>query len=201
MLALVILLLAGASSYHSPTAVAVVAAQLQGRWEVVKYSEQGLPVDKRQDAVRQAVQVYKFVAGARALSWFSYDYAYKDEYSRRRMNEFKEWATRDSLAEVKRVAEAISTPYYAVFFPDSTLSSYNKDSGGRISFPEVRTYVYMPATMSIDIYQQGFVPQPNMQWASRIEAQILSLTDTQMTLFLPEEAEIVELVKTAYTLP
>jgi len=35
----------------------------------------------------------------------------------------------------------------------------------------------------------------------KIEAQILLLTDRRLLLFLPEEAEIVELVKTEFILP
>jgi hypothetical protein len=180
---------------------AALSAQVQGRWEVLTYSEQGLQVDKKQPALSQAVQVYRNVQQERARTWFGYDYNYADDYNRRKQNEFQRWEDRDSTLEVRRVAEAIETPYYAIFFADSTLSSYNKDAAGRISYPEVRRYVFSPSTMSIDIYPQGYTPQPNATWNSRIEAQILFLSDTQMTLFLPEEAEIVTLAKTAYVMP
>jgi len=48
--------------------------------------------------------------------------------------------------------------------------------------------------MSIDIFNPGGF---GVQW----KAQVLQLGSDRMTLFLPEEAEIVELVKTSFSLP
>ena len=57
--------------------------------------------------------------------------------------------------------------------------------------------------MSIDLYPPGIVPPPVPVggWMDRLEIQILFLSDNKMTLFIPEEAEIVELVKTAFNIP
>ncbi|MBK9339072.1 MAG: hypothetical protein IPM98_22060 [Lewinellaceae bacterium] len=38
-------------------------------------------------------------------------------------------------------------------------------------------------------------------YAQHWQAQVLLLTDTRMTLFLPEEGEIVELIKTVFSIP
>ena len=86
-------------------------------------------------------------------------------------------------------------PYYAVFFADSTLALYNKDAASnQISFPEARHFSFAPATMSLDI-----MPTNNVY--ERWQVQILLLTAARLTLFLPETAEVVELVKTPFTLP
>lgn len=178
--------------------------QLLGRWEVLQYSEQGVQVDKKQPAMRQAVEVYRQVQKVRARTWYGYDYDNADEYSRRRAREFQRWEERDSTKEVVRIAEAIETPYFAVFFPDSTLALYNKDAAtNRISFPESRRFIFSAKTMSIDLYPPGVLPPPVPVggWNDRMEIQILFLNETRMTLFIPEEAEIVELVKTAFSLP
>ena len=176
---------------------------LLGRWEVIQYSEQGVQVDKKLPALPQALSVYRNIQKNRAKSWYGFDYDYADEYSKRRAREFQRWEERDSTREVTRVAEAIETPYFAVFFPDSTLALYNKDESGRVSFPESRQYVFSPKTMSVDIYPVGMLPprQPAGGWIERWEVQILSLTENTMTLFIPEEAEIVKLIKTEYTFP
>lgn len=178
--------------------------QLLGRWEVLQYSEQGVQVDKKQPAMRQAVEVYRQVQKLRARTWYGYDYENADEYSKKRAREFQRWEERDSTKEVLRIAEAIETPYFAVFFQDSTLALYNKDaSTGRVGFPESRRYVFAPSTMSIDLYPPGIMPPPVPVggWLDRWEIQILFLSDTKMTLFIPEEAEIVELVKVPFSIP
>jgi hypothetical protein len=175
---------------------------LQGRWEVVRYSEQGVSVDKKQDALRQAVTVYRHVQEERALRWYGYDYESANEYSKRRAREFERWEERDSTKEVQRIAEAIATPYFAVFFPDSTLALYNKSNDGFVSFQEARQYAFQPGTMSLKVYSPGFLPPPTRGgWVDRLNIQVISLTADRMTLFLPEEAEIVELVRTAFSLP
>lgn len=180
-------------------------AMLIGRWEVLQYSEQGLQVDKKQAPLPQAQEVYRHVQKERARNWYGYDSEAADEYSRRRAREFERWALRDSTKEVARIAEAIETPYYAVFFADNTLALYNKNAtSGLISFPESRHYVFSPATMSLDIYPPNFQPMEegeSSSWIDKWDVQVLFLSDTRMTLFLPQEAEIVELVKTAFTLP
>jgi hypothetical protein len=138
--------------------------------------------------------VYKHVREARGRFWYGYDV--EDEQSRKRMRAYERWEERDSTQEVVRVAEAIEMPYFAVFFADSTLSVYNKvERTNEIQFPEARRYIFSPSTNSIDIYSPGAFGY--IQW----NAQILMLTETEMTLFLPEEAEVVRLVKTAFTLP
>jgi hypothetical protein len=176
---------------------------LTGRWEVIRYSEQGIPVDKKQDAMRQAVEVYRQIQQTRAQIWYGYDYEQASEYSKKRAREFERWEQRDSTKEVRRIASAISTPYFAVFFADSTLALYNKDAEtGRVSFQEARQYVFSPSTMSIDLYPPGFVPPPQPgNWSDKINLQIVSLTADKLILFIPEEAEIVELIKTPFTLP
>lgn len=167
--------------------------RLYGRWEVVAYSEQGVQVDKKAPALPQALRVYEHVREKRAEQW--YGYSEYDDLSRRENRVFQQWQERDSAIEVRRVVQAIAMPYYAVFFADSTLSAYNKEAGTNlIYFPEARHYCFSPATMSLDIFQPGGY---GVQW----QAQILLLTGERMTLFLPEEAEVVELIKTSYSLP
>lgn len=175
---------------------------LLGRWEVLQYVEQGLPVDKKKPPLPQALEVYRQVQKERARVWYGFDYEAVDEYSKRRAREFERWEMRDSTKEVARIAEAIETPYYAVFFADSTLALYNKDSSnGLISFPESRHYVFSPQTMSLDIYPPGHVPVSGASWVDKWDVQVLSLSETHLTLFLPQEAEIVHLVKTEFKLP
>lgn len=167
--------------------------RLLGRWEVVSYSEQGVQVDKKAPALPQALKVYEHIRQKRAEQWYGY-HEY-DDLSRRESRAFREWQERDSSIEVRRVMDAIAAPYYAVFFADSTLSVYNKDSANnRIFFPEGRHFSFVPSFMSISIKNPGGF---GIQW----HAQVLLLNDDRMTLFLPEEAEVVELVKTAYSLP
>ena len=177
---------------------------LLGRWEVLQYAEQGLQVDKKQAAAPQALAVYRHVQKTRAKTWYGFDYDQADEYSRRRSREFQRWEERDSLQEVKRISEAIQTPFFAVFFPDSTLALYNKDAEtNQVSFSEARHYVFHPASMSIDVYPPGMLPplSPASGWVDRMNIQILFLSETNMTLFIPEEGELVLLVKTAFSIP
>lgn len=187
---LLLLLSAMANSQKPPD---TLLQKLLGRWEVVAYSEQGVQVDKKAAPLPQALKVYEHVRQTRAERW--YGYREYDDLSRRENRAFREWQDRDSSIEVQRVAEAIAMPYYVVFFADSTISLYNKDAANnRISFPEARHYSFVPATMSIDIFNFGGF---GVQW----QAQVLLLTTGRMTLFLPEEAEVVELIKTSYSLP
>jgi hypothetical protein len=164
---------------------------LIGRWEVIKYSEQGVQVDKKQAAMPQAQRVYSHVSVQRSLIFYGYD----EESGNRRTRAFERWEEQDSLREVNRIAEAIATPYFAVFFADSTLSVYNKEvTTNVILFPESRQFTFHPATMSIDISIPGGY---GVQW----QAQVLVLTRDRLVLFLPEEAEVVELIKTEFILP
>lgn len=176
---------------------------LLGRWEVLQYDEQGVPVHKKEAALPQAIKVYSKVQDQRARTWYGVDPGYADEFSKRRARAFERWMEQDSSMEVKRVAEAISTPYFAVFFADSTLALYNRDErSGVVSFPESRKYVYYPQTMSMDVYPPGIKPSASAYgWVDRWEIQIIALTETRMTLFIPEEAEIVVLEKTVFKLP
>ncbi len=166
---------------------------LLGRWEVVSYSEQGVQVDKKQPALPQALSVYRHNRIERARQFYSYS-EYED-YSRHESRDYREWAERDSSVEVARVAAAIALPYYAVFFADSTLALYNKDAvSNQVSFSEARHFVFVPATMSVDI-------MPVLNTYDRWQVQVLLLSATKLTLFLPETAEVVELVKTPFSLP
>lgn len=164
--------------------------RLTGRWEVVEYAEQGVQVDKKGEAQAQALTVYNHVKEQRARQWYGYDADYDPDLNNRRRRDLERWAQRDSAVEVERVRQAIAIPYFAVFFPDSTLALYNKDTAtGRIYFPESRHYVFSPETMSMDIY--GVYSSPKPEW----QAQLLSLTAAEMLLFLPEDGEVVKLVK------
>lgn len=166
-------------------------AALLGRWEVVRYSEQGVPVNKKQNALSQAQTVYNHISNQRALTYYNYD----EDSSNRRTRAYERWLERDSVQETNRITEAIAMPYFAVFFADSTLSVYNKEAvTNHIFFPESRHFTFSPTTMSLDITYPGGT---GIQW----QAQIISLTRERMLLFLPERAEIVELVKTAFSLP
>ncbi len=177
------------SVFHAPPV-------LTGRWEVVAYSEQGIPVDKKRDALAQARTVYEHVREERARTYFGYDATW-DELSRRENRAFQRWSELDSTVETRRIAEAIRTPYFAVFFADSTLAAYNKvPATNQILFPEKRHYIFSPATMSLDIWQPN-AEAPYGKW----DAQILRLDTEHLTLFLPEEAEIVELVRADGALP
>lgn len=181
-------------SAHTQTTAAPPTTLLIGRWEVLSYSEQGVQVDKKQPAMPQAVAVYRHIGEERARNFYGYS-AYDDDLSRRRTRAFEHWAEHDSTIEVARIAQAIATPYFAVFFADSTLALYNKDAvTSAISFPEARHYVFTASTMSIDLL-------PGQPDFLKHEVQILLLTETRLKLFLPETAEVVELVKTVFTLP
>jgi len=167
--------------------------KLLGRWEMLSYSEQGVQVNKKAPALPQALMVYEHVRWQRARQWYGFYDA--DDFSRRENRAFEHWLERDSAIEVRRVAEAIAMPYFVTFFPDSTLSLYNKDAAtGQVYFPEARQYVFSPEHRSIRIFMPGGFA---LQW----HAQVLLLTADRMTLFLPEDAEVVELVKTNYAFP
>lgn len=172
---------------------------LLGRWEVVAYSEQGVQVDKKAPALPQALKVYNHVRKSRLETW----YGYYDDYDERRSRALERWAVRDSIIEVSRLTKAIAMPYFVTFFADSTMSLYNKEDGTNIIyFPEVWHFVFSPATMSIDMYtlqpvEEPFYRSPYGRW----EVQVLLLRENRMRLFIPQEAEVVELVKTAFTFP
>ena len=170
---------------------------LAGRWEMLEYAEQGLQVNKKQDPLVQAKAVYEQVRAMRAHSWFGFYET--EEPNRKLLRAYDRWEERDSTAEVKRVAEAIAMPYFVVFFPDSTMSSYNKElNTNRIYFPEARHYISRPATKSCDMTYPGTsAPYSYFQW----RAQVLEYSEQRLTLFLPEEAEVVVLVKAPYSLP
>lgn len=162
---------------------------LLGRWEVVKYAEQGVQVDKKQAAMPQAQQVYQHIREQRALQYYGYDYNSEERTTRA----FERWQEADEMQETRRVEKAIAMPYFAVFFTDSTLAVYNKDTSG-VYFPESLHFTFVPKTMSMDIgYAGSFVP--------RWQAQVLVLTRERMVLFLPEDAEVVELVKADGDMP
>lgn len=166
-------------------------AFLPGRWEVVSYSEQGVYVEKKQDPIPQAVKVYQQVKAERAKRYYGFD-AETDELSRRASRAFKRWEVEDSTQEVKRVIKAIQTPFVAVFFQDGTLSLYNKDENGQIT--NVRDHQYSLTLNSLRM-------EPGPMYRPKWFVQILSLSEDQMRLFLPEEATIVDLVKTPFILP
>jgi len=180
-----------------PAPKTLEALNLEGRWEVVEYSEQGLQVNKKKDALVQAQAVYEQVRAMRAHTWFGFYET--EEPNRKLLRAYDRWEERDSTAEVKRVAESIAMPYFVVFFPDSTMSSYNKElNTNRIYFSEARHYIPRPATKSCDMTYPGVsAPYNYFQW----RAQVLEYSDQRLTLFLPEEAEIVVLVKMPYSLP
>ncbi|MFZ4476076.1 MAG: hypothetical protein ACOYPR_12840 [Saprospiraceae bacterium] len=169
--------------------------QLWGRWEVLSYAEEGVPVDKKQAARPQAIAVYNAIKQQRAQQWYGYsDY---DAYNRRENRAFENWQQLDSTLEVLRLTKAIETPYFVVFFPDSTLSHYNKDlASGQVLFPQAHHYSFAPASMSLDI-----VPAIGPSYFGKSDLQVLELSATRLVLYLPETAERVVLEKTAYILP
>lgn len=171
---------------------------LIGKWELVRYSEQGVQVDKTQAALPQALKVYNYVRGQRARVWYGYDSDYSPDLSNRQRRNLERWAERDSTVEVNRVREAIEMPYFAVFFADSTLALYNKDpEDGSIHLPESRHFVFNPKSMSLDIFEASNYSGRPVQW----QAQVLELSAEKMLLFLPEDGEIVELIKRPFILP
>lgn len=162
---------------------------LLGKWEVIKYAEQGLQVNKKQDVLPQAQAVYAHIARQRAQQYYGYD-IYTDE---RHTRAFERWQEEDRAREINRAKEAIAMPYFAVFFADSTLATYNKDTSG-IYFPESWHFIFVPKTMSMDIMYPG---GGSVRW----QAQVRVLTRERLVLFLPEDAEVVELVKVSGDLP
>lgn len=171
-------------------------AQLLGKWEVTSYSEQGVQVYKKQAALPQAQAVYARIQSDRARIFYGYDEAL-DELSRRATRRYREWVKEDSTREVKRLVKAIETPYFVAFFPDSTVSLYNKNGeSAEISFPQVKHFDFLPTLMSLKM-----TPPPMNVPFRNWDVQVLLLTDTRMTLFLPEQASVVELVKAPYIFP
>lgn len=166
---------------------------LLGRWEVVAYGELGVQVDKKQPALPQAIAVYRHIKPDRARQF--YGYSQYGDYSRQESRDYQRWIERDSIQEVARLKEMIETPTFAVFFADSTLAVYNKDAvTNYITSTRSWQFALSSATMSLDI---GFGYLAYERW----QGQILLLTATRLTLFLPHSAEVVELVKTPFSLP
>jgi hypothetical protein len=166
---------------------------LLGKWEVTAYSEQGIQVDKKAPATPQAVRVWQHIRQERARFWYGYD----ENWDPKKPRQYDRWEERDSTVEVNRLVQAISMPYYAIFFPDGTLSLYNKSSeNNQIFFPESRRYQLNPTTNSLFIFPaMAFTDFP--EW----RAQILSMNPDKMTLFLPESGEIVQLTRTNTSIP
>ncbi len=193
LLAPVLCLLLPFTYAHAQKTEALLLGQLIGKWAVVAYSEQGVPVNKLSPAEPQAVQVYEHIRDRRASTFYNYQMAY-EPLNRRENRDFLEWQQRDSILEVSRLVEVIQMPYYAVFFADSTLALYNRPTDNSpVYFPESLRFALDAATMSIDMYTPGGF--------YRSDVQILFLDDKRMTLFIPEEAEVVELVKGTFKLP
>jgi hypothetical protein len=169
------------------------SAKIEGKWEVVAYSEQGIQVDKKQPALPQAIRVWRHIRQERARMWYGYD----ETWDPKKPRQYERWEERDSTIEVNRLVQAIRTPYYAIFFPDGTLSLYNK--GGEdnlVFFPESRRYQFSRSNKSLLIFPTA-VFNDFPEW----RAQILLLTADKMTLFLPESGEIVELIRTDTSIP
>ncbi|MEO6757976.1 MAG: hypothetical protein ABIO24_00875 [Saprospiraceae bacterium] len=166
---------------------------LLGRWEVVAYAEQGVQVDKKQPALPQAIKAYRHNRVNRSTQF--YGYSEYEDYSRHESRDYDRWAERDSIVEVERVTRMIAQPTYVVFFPDSTLSVYNKDVvDNHVNYSFSWRFAFLPATRSLYIFPYAHTDDP-------LRGQILLLTATRITLFLPGTAEIVELVKTPFSLP
>lgn len=170
-----------------------LANPLLGRWEQIGYSEQGVQVDKKAPPIPQAIAVYDHNRRSRAAQWYGVtDY---EELSRRENRAYDRWLERDSAIEVRRLTEAIALPYFVAFFADSMVSMYNKDTvTNYIDLPQARQYAFSPADRSLKIYQFGGY---GVQW----HAQVLLLNAERLILFLAEEAEVVEFVKTPYSFP
>ena len=169
------------------------SAQIWGKWEVTAYSEQGIQVNKKLPALPQAIKVWQHIRQERARMWYGYD----ENWDPKKPRQYERWEERDSTIEVNRLVQAISMPYYAIFFRDGTLSAYNKSGDENlVLFPESRRYQFARSTMSLFIYStSAFNDFP--EW----RAQVLSLTADKMTLFLPESGEIVELIRTDTSIP
>lgn len=168
------------------------AFSLLGRWELLRYDEQGVPVDKKAPAAPQAARVYAQASAARARQFYGYDADY-ELLQGRRAGQFAEWLVADSLRETRRIEAAIRTPYFAVFFADSTLALYNKDSlSGLVSHAESWKYAYDGPSRSLDLWPSRY---------ERWDAQVLALTASRMLLFLPQAAERVELRRAPGELP
>jgi hypothetical protein len=165
--------------------------KLEGKWEVIEYSEQGVPVQKKSSALAQAIKVWQYNWPNRS----GYYYGYNPDYDKKAPRRYEKWEEQDSIREVRRLIDAISTPYFAVFFADSTLALYNKDaSTGSISFSETRRYRYNQAFGSFDI-------TPGLDYFEKTNVQIIEHTENSMRLFIPGKAEIVVLLKQPFILP
>lgn len=161
-----------------------------GRWEVTGYSEQGIQVDKQTDPITQARKVYHHIRKQRGLMWYGFD----EEGLERKTRSYLNWVEEDSLLETRRIAKLIEMPYYAVFFPDSTLALYNKDKEQNIVYaPEAKFYRLQPDTKSIKIQTTYGAPQ----W----HIQLMELSAEKMVLFIAEDAEIVTLKKVEFVIP
>jgi hypothetical protein len=186
--------LAAVSSAFSLVAQSTPQELLLGRWEMAVYSEQGVQVNKLGDAAEQAAAVYQHIAEQRRDQFWI---AYADTYEQgiRDSRSYRRWAERDSLMETSRIAEAIAMPYYVAFFADSTLAGYNRHFiTGRVSQTEAFRYVLSKEGKSLAI-------KDNQGYVTRWHAQILYLDAERLVLFLPEEAEVVELRRAEYRFP
>ncbi len=169
--------------------LSLCAQTLNGKWEVTGYAEQGIQVDKTAPGLAQAIKVYQYVQMERARTWYGYDEMYEDRKSR----SYRTWAERDSVAEVTRLSRVISLPYFAVFFPDSTLSTYNLDPVSKVAEQaQVWKWVFDPGTMSLDLHLGSYEV-----W----QVQVIELTADRLRLFIPQEAEVVTLVRREMSLP
>ncbi|MBU6340799.1 MAG: hypothetical protein KGS48_04835 [Bacteroidetes bacterium] len=170
-------------------------APFLGKWEVVSYQEQGITVFKKKSAYPQAIEVYNTLKAERARQWYGYD-SYTD-YNRRENRDFRRWMAEDSLREINRLVEMIQRPTFVVFFADSTLSWYTKASAsGKIEQAFAHHFKFSPVMMSLDV-----TPAIATSWSGHSDVQILSLDEKHMTLYLPETAEVVELVRVEMKLP
>lgn len=166
------------------------ARSVTGRWQVVRYSEQGLQVDKRLDPVAQAQAVYQRIKTQRTEAFYGY---YADYWEGRPPRGLARWLVEDSIRETRRVAGAISLPYVAVFFPDSTLALYNlAPEDGSVTNVESWRYTWRADLRSIDVFPDRY---------SKWDVQVTELSPDRMVLFNPREAEVVELRRTPFVLP
>ena len=164
---------------------------LLGKWEVLEYAEQGVPVKKKSPSLPQAIAVWQHNWPERSLMY----YGYNPDYDRKAPRHYDRIEEQDSVREVSRVMDVISEPYYAVFFQDSTLAMYNKSADtGRISFSKSRRYHYYPGFSSFDITQ-------GLDFYEKTNVQVIELNDTTMRLFISENGEVVVLKRLPFDLP
>ena len=162
-------------------------SMLPGRWKVLVYSEQGVQVDKRLDPLPQAKTVYNHIRQKRVEAWQGPG----DQDSKA----FRKWEKRDSTEEVRRIIKAITMPYYLVFYEDGAVSLYNQDASSRRVY-NAKNYKFQLSSTgkSISFFEKS---PSKVIWM----AEIVTLTKTQMVLFLPASSERVELEKIDFMRP